>query len=230
MSLVFFVRHFFYYFFKKYYILLFLVNLYLNFSRICSWYGSGRPKWTNWLQVQKEVIYFDLIYFGENFIISLFSGLKRKVKDSTSTEKHFLCNQCDYVTHLLDNLRHHKKYKHEGILYPCVECEYVTSRADNLKLHKESKHKGIRYSCGQCDYSATRSTHLKRHIQNKHEGVRYPCNLCNYEGTEKGSLKRHVKRHHESERDCEVGNFFKKVSVPRWTRKKNLPWDLFSDW
>ena len=95
----------------------------------------------------------------------------------TENELHNLyCDQCEFVTSSMQNLKQHRTFVHQGKGYPCDQCQYVAHMPSSLKVHKESKHEGIRYPCEQCEYKATQRSALKRHYQTKHDIVSYTCN------------------------------------------------------
>ena len=62
----------------------------------------------------------------------------------------------------------HTQTKHEGLQHSCDQCEYRTARIDNLRTHQKVKHEGIRYLCDLCGYQATRPDYLKIHKKKNH--------------------------------------------------------------
>jgi len=107
------------------------------------------------------------------------------------------CDQCDYVATKTSSLKHHRRSKHEGIIFPCDQCEYQATTSSNLTKHKMSKHEGIRYNCEQCEYAATLPSDLTKHIRNKHDGIKYPCDHCEFASTTTSSLRQHIRYKHE---------------------------------
>ena len=87
---------------------------------------------------------------------------------------------------------------------PCDQCEYASTIIFNLRRHKQSKHKGIRYPCDQCEYATTELSKLKQHKQSKHDGVRYPCDHCEYSATYKSELNKHKRMKHTNTEECGV--------------------------
>jgi len=57
------------------------------------------------------------------------------------------------------SLHDHKKSKHEGVKFYCDQCEYWTAYLRNLKAHKERKHE-ISINKYVCDYSANQPDNM----------------------------------------------------------------------
>ena len=49
------------------------------------------------------------------------------------------CEECDYETVDMSNLKKHVKSVHQGIKYPCQQCVYKGSK-ENLKKHISAMH------------------------------------------------------------------------------------------
>ena len=80
----------------------------------------------------------------------------------------YFCNQCDYSSSYIKNVKRHTEIAHEGIGYPCELCDFSATRPSQLRTHKRSKHEEFRYSCDQCAYSASCLPYLKRHKESTH--------------------------------------------------------------
>ena len=95
-----------------------------------------------------------------------------KVPNKEKTEKiknlsRDSCNECDYKG-TPRALVHHKKSKHEGVVFPCPECDVILSRETHLNKHRDAVHKGLKFQCPHCDYKATQKGNLNRHIWWRH--------------------------------------------------------------
>jgi hypothetical protein len=80
------------------------------------------------------------------------------------------CDQCDYLSPYISNLKKHKALEHQegevpvGIL-ACDMCDFKCNSESHLKYHKERVHEEKKpYSC-ECGYKAYYEYHLKRHQQ-----------------------------------------------------------------
>ena len=40
-------------------------------------------------------------------------------------------------------MEEHEKTKHEGVHHACNQCDYKTGRIDNLRTHQQVTHEGI---------------------------------------------------------------------------------------
>ena len=88
-----------------------------------------------------------------------------------------------------------------GGSHMCEQCDYKTFKLQNLKRHIKSVHEGeCPYPCNQCDYKAKEKSKLSRHMRSVHEGERpNHCTQCDYKAYEKSNLIKHVMLVHESE-------------------------------
>ena len=57
----------------------------------------------------------------------------------------------------------HTMNSNKGVKYPCDQCDYASTRLSDLKTHKESKNKRISYPWDQCEYAASRLLDLSAH-------------------------------------------------------------------
>ena len=130
--------------------------------------------------------------------------IEETFQDNTTNEdqmnkdnkKKYSCQQCDFQTTFLSNLKLHTQAKHEGVTYKCQECQYEATQPGALKTHVEYRHIGIRYPCKQCSHKATTMGNLKLHVQSKHDRITYSCDLCEYQSKLEGNLRLHYKRKH----------------------------------
>ena len=81
--------------------------------------------------------------------------------------------------------------------YMCDECEYKTTSLGNLKTHKLGKHEGIKFKCSQCPREFSARSNLHNHIRSKHEGKKYTCEKCFMEFTHPPRLSEHKAKHHK---------------------------------
>ena len=83
--------------------------------------------------------------------------------------------------------------------YPCDQCEFSTQYMANLKKHRQAKHDGVRYQCNLCGHSSTTEFCLRKHKFNKHLGVKHPCDLCGFSSKSAAALTVHKKAKHAVE-------------------------------
>ena len=55
------------------------------------------------------------------------------------------------------------------VYHKCDQCDYKSTKLFNVKKHRAAVHEGVRYPCDKCDYKATETGHLKKHIRSKHQ-------------------------------------------------------------
>ena len=81
--------------------------------------------------------------------------------------------------------------------YSCDECDFQTKNVSNLRIHKTGKHDGIKFECDQCDRQFSTKTNLQTHKYSKHEGKRYSCEQCKFESSHPASLSQHKAKMHK---------------------------------
>ena len=87
---------------------------------------------------------------------------------------HFrnFCDQCEFSSRKLYDLKSHTKITHEGFTgsFPCAECDFSTDVRDSLRKHTMRVHEGTieLFACDQCDFETNIKSSLKRHISAKH--------------------------------------------------------------
>ena len=84
---------------------------------------------------------------------------------------------------------------HDGS-YMCDECEYKTTSIGNLKAHRLGKHEGIKFKCAQCPREFSAKSNLQAHIHSIHEGKIYTCEQCPMEFTRTTKLSEHKAKYH----------------------------------
>ena len=78
-------------------------------------------------------------YEHENIAVQV-EDIAEKRNVPKSHENAYHCEQCDYKSEDVSNMRRHKKARHEGIKFPCDQCEYKSSYSHDLTKHKRNKH------------------------------------------------------------------------------------------
>ena len=126
------------------------------------------------------------------------------------------CNQCEYTTRILMNLRQHKYNKHKvqrkqrrrigylgeelgvewsGNTYKCELCESTFNNTGLLKIHMDGKHGDIK-NCQQCKKTFKWAVDLQLHIKSVHEGLKTKCPHCDYQTNYKSSIRSHMATKH----------------------------------
>ena len=106
-------------------------------------------------------------------------------------QQKFDCDQCDYQTLSLSNLKKHTMARHELVRYECSKCDYSVGTKKYLKYHIRSKHEGIMLTCSQCEYKASNPSNLREHVKSKHEGFKHVCKQCGQEYLTYSGLRMH---------------------------------------
>ena len=109
--------------------------------------------------------------------------------------QNFKCNLCQYSCRSENNLKTHKKMKHEASLYKCDQCNIVLTLPSDLRNHMRTTHVANNLNCDLCDDSHESVENLKNHkiIHQKAENVRKPvqCDICQYESNSIDNLMIH---------------------------------------
>ena len=80
-------------------------------------------------------------------------------------------------------------------LRSCNQCDFASERLCNLKRHMLVHSARKPFKCTQCNYSFTNYANLKRHMLT-HSGERcFKCNQCNNSFANDGNLKIHMLTH-----------------------------------
>ena len=112
--------------------------------------------------------------------LSRFASLKRHVESFHSNDI-IKCDMCEFKTKDQDQAEKHKYAKHNGVKYTCNQCDYASQILKELKGHQnEIKQQGMKFQCRVCKYKATEQGNLKIHVQAMHEGLTYNCDECNF--------------------------------------------------
>ena len=129
--------------------------------------------------------------------------------DST---KEFSCEYCDYKTHLMKYLRHHRNRTHlndpeKMKKFECNLCQKRFIQRKLLRIHQLNFHKAeptdedTLYSCEHCTYASYKKSAWKDHVQQQHSDSKFPCNLCGKVFKIISEMDRHKKRIHEGKKD-----------------------------
>jgi len=128
----------------------------------------------------------------------------------TEEKKFYNCpvEQCDFMHHNRETIKHHKRKEHDKINFPCEECNYTSAREGDLKKHKRKVHLKERFSCDKCDYKSSQQSYIKIHHMEVHQGItEWPCTQCDFVGPKKKRLDDHVKVEHRGKGSCKFCNF-----------------------
>ena len=125
--------------------------------------------------------------------------------------QNFNCNLCQYSCRSENNLKTHKKMKHEASLYKCDQCNIVLTLPSDLRNHMRTTHVANNLNCDLCDDSHESVENLKNHkiIHQKAENVRKPvqCDICQYESNSIDNLMIHKSGEHKPIQNTEVCEF-----------------------
>ncbi|XP_018594543.2 zinc finger protein 507 [Scleropages formosus] len=95
-------------------------------------------------------------------------------EDSSSVQKIFKCDMCDYTSSTYVGVRNHRRIHTSDKPYRCCSCDFATTNMNSLK------------------------SHMRRHPQ-EHQAVQlmeqYRCSLCGYVCSHPPSLKSHMWKH-----------------------------------
>ena len=132
--------------------------------------------------------------------------LRNHFKISHKEKTIFNCNDCQYGSNFLPNLKSHKETKHESKIFKCEHCEFKSTWNTSFLSHQRDKHniyqrkskyfgKGSQpVKCQNCDYIASSSKRLdmhkyKRHNLNERSHV---CEQCDFSSVSEKGLKSHI--------------------------------------
>ena len=109
---------------------------------------------------------------------------QRKWKTVTKGEKSHGCNDCDFSTSCMSNLKVHMRRHNPEKLFKCDQCNYEGNQQTTLNTHVRSVHNDLWYNCEDCDFKASQKGNLKIHTERKHDGLRYACGECDHKATQ----------------------------------------------
>ena len=78
-----------------------------------------------------------------------------------------VCDKCDFVGKNLRSMQYHQK-KHLGKIFPCDNCDFSTSTLEQLKSHFSNKHGQLQFNCDFCEFKFPVKWRLKQHTERRH--------------------------------------------------------------
>jgi uncharacterized C2H2 Zn-finger protein/very-short-patch-repair endonuclease len=111
------------------------------------------------------------------------------------------------------------------LVYSCQQCDYVSKRLGDLKKHVKQVHDKIKdFRCPQCDYKTSRSGNLKQHIKDVHSKIKdFECHICDYKASQSISLTKHIKTctggRTGSAGECQIENRLREMRVDEFTMR-----------
>jgi phage host-nuclease inhibitor protein Gam len=111
------------------------------------------------------------------------------------------------------------------LVYSCQQCEYVSKRLADLKRHVKDVHDKIRdLKCHICDYKSSQSSNLKQHIKTVHSKIKdLECHICDYKTADSSNLRTHIKTctggRVGSAGECQIENRLREMRVDEFTMR-----------
>ena len=113
-------------------------------------------------------------------------------------QRTFVCDQCDYRTHVEDSLKYHMQAKHGGVRHVCEECGKDFAHKFILTQHIQDKHSEKTHFCDQCDYTFKgQSGQLETHRRLKHSNAILICPYCDFYSATKEAIDEHRESNHK---------------------------------
>ena len=124
---------------------------------------------------------------------TLKSHMLRKHPEAT-----FVCDKCEYTTHVESSLKYHMQSKHDGIRHMCEECGKDFAHKFILAQHVQDKHSEKLHFCDQCDYTFKgQSGQLEIHKKLKHSETNMVCPFCDFQSPTKEAMDEHRDSKHK---------------------------------
>ena len=105
-----------------------------------------------------------------------------KFKEEGSSMSQIQCDQCDYITNKVRNLKRHKKSVHSVPTYKCENCEKIFKTVAMCREHNKIVHTGLnsteipirpivitQYPCNLCAYTASSARVIELHKDTVHK-------------------------------------------------------------
>lgn len=122
--------------------------------------------------------------------------------------ERFQCEQCDYVTNTVCNLKRHMIRHQDVYKYTCATCGQQFKCSSSLAVHQYT-HQENNFECEYCKKKFSRPQNLKIHIDAVHLQKRHTCPTCNEEFSSLNCVKKHIKIQHDGIRYfCQCGKYF----------------------
>ncbi|WP_345193442.1 C2H2-type zinc finger protein, partial [Kistimonas scapharcae] len=87
---------------------------------------------------------------------------------SRQADNQFKCNQCEYSTKVLTNIKKHVRIHTGEKPYKCQYCEKFFSQHIAKVVHERTHTSEEPYKCELCNYSAKQLSNLNVHMSTKH--------------------------------------------------------------
>lgn len=135
---------------------------------------------------------------------------EHKRRDHGFRERHYPCNQCEYVGATGASIVYHVNHTHKLIKLRCDVCELDFANRPGLARHMREVHQDASFRikpkknynkmahCDQCVFAAASIGQLREHIAVQHEGKLYRCDQCTFETKWTLSLKGHIESMHQN--------------------------------
>ena len=86
------------------------------------------------------------------------------IDNQAGLKKKHNCDQCNYSTAVLSNLKRHKLVHSGEKPFACSQCKYSCTQACDLKSHLLIHSGENPFKCRQCNYSCKQASDLKKHM------------------------------------------------------------------
>jgi len=115
--------------------------------------------------------------------------------DVTSITIH-RCDNCDYKTKYLRDLRTHQKIHTGQGLLRCEVCAYATPKANLMRAHVRAHTGEKNFKCDTCAKAFVEKSALTRHLRTHSQDMPFACHLCSFKTKRKDKLKVHMLKIH----------------------------------
>ena len=113
------------------------------------------------------------------------------------------CDQCDFRTTMMGNLKKHIKVNHEDsdLSEPCPHCgrtiKYLESHLKRTNCGRKPEDLIPTSACPQCGKVLVSKEKMERHVKQIHNQIRdKQCHVCDYNTYSGGNLRLHIKTQH----------------------------------
>ena len=113
-------------------------------------------------------------------------------------EGTFVCDQCEYTTHVESSLKYHMQSKHDGTRHICEQCGKDFAHKFILAQHVQDKHSEKTLVCDLCDYTFKgQSGQLEIHKKLKHSETNLVCAFCDFQSSSREAMDEHRDSKHK---------------------------------